>query len=59
MLTTEQQSYFETFGFIVQRSLFCPDEMATITREFNDAMTEDRGGKPFTGEDRNLGKTVK
>ena len=58
MLTTEQQSYFETFGFIVRRALFSPDEMAIITREFDDAMTEDRGGKPFTGEGQSVGKTV-
>ena len=58
MLTTEQQSYFETFGFIVQRVLFSPDEMAIITCEFDDVMTEDRGGKSFAGEGQALVKIV-
>ena len=58
MLTTEQQSYFETFGFIVQRVLFSPDEMAIITCKFDDVMTEDRGGKSFAGEGQALVKIV-
>ena len=58
MLTTEQQSHFETFGFIVQRALFSQDEMSIITREFDDVMTKERDGKPFAGEGQAVVKIV-
>jgi ectoine hydroxylase-related dioxygenase (phytanoyl-CoA dioxygenase family) len=58
MLTTEQQLHFDTFGFIVQRGLFSPDEIAAITREFDDVMTEARGGKSFAGEQQGLVRVV-
>jgi hypothetical protein len=59
MLTTEQQLHFDTFGFIVQRGLFSPDEMAEITREFDDVTTEARGGKSFAGEEQGLVRVVR
>ncbi|MCZ6676775.1 MAG: phytanoyl-CoA dioxygenase family protein [Candidatus Poribacteria bacterium] len=54
MLTAEQKSYFDTFGFLLMRQYFPPDEIATITREFDKVMTEDRGGKPFAGVEQGV-----
>jgi len=50
MLTSQQKAHFDVFGFIVVRQLFPPDEVAIITREFDAAMLEGRGGKPFDGK---------
>ena len=52
MLTTEQKSHFDTFGFIIIRELFSPDEMTAISREFDNVLDEDRKGQPFGGEMR-------
>ena len=52
MLTTEQKAHFETFGFIVMRQAFSPREMEDIGREFDDVLTQDRKGLPFSGEKR-------
>lgn len=52
MFTAEQQAHFETFGFIVLRQAFTPDEVEQITREFDQALAEDRQGRPFSGEKR-------
>ena len=52
MLTAAQISHFETFGFIVTRQAFSPDEVADITRDFVDILEEDRQGQPFAGETR-------
>ena len=52
MLTSAQISHFETFGFIVSRQAFSPDEVAGITREFTDILEEDRKGQAFAGEQR-------
>ncbi len=54
MLTPEQESYFDTFGFLFLRGYFPPDEMEAIIREFDKVMTEERGGKPFAGEEQGV-----
>ena len=50
MLTDQQVAHFRTFGFVVLRNLLSPEEMAGISRDFDDVMAEDRKGEPFTGE---------
>ena len=50
MLAPEQKLYFETFGFLVMRQCFSPDEMAEISRLFDEVMTEARHGKPLPAE---------
>ena len=52
MLTPEQKLYFETFGFLVIQQHFSPDEMAEISRLFDEVMTEARHGKPITAEQK-------
>ena len=52
MLTEQQKAYFETFGFLVFRGLYTPDEVETITAEADSILDEDRGGKPFDGAAR-------
>ena len=52
MITAEQKSHFETFGFLVARQAFSPEEMDAISREFDDLVEEDRQGRPFDGEKR-------
>ncbi|MCZ6676670.1 MAG: phytanoyl-CoA dioxygenase family protein [Candidatus Poribacteria bacterium] len=52
MLTTGQKQYFETFGFLVLRQLFTPEEVDTIRRESDEILLENRQGKPFPGEKR-------
>ena len=49
MLTPEQIDHFETFGFLVLRQLFTPEEAAIMKREAIEIFDEVRGGKPFTG----------
>ena len=52
MNTAEKRAHFDTFGFIVWRRAFSSAEVADITSEFDDLMTELRGGRPFTGQSR-------
>ncbi len=52
MLTTEQISYFETFGFMVMKQYFSPEEMDAITCKFDELIEADRKGKPFDGKER-------
>jgi ectoine hydroxylase-related dioxygenase (phytanoyl-CoA dioxygenase family) len=52
LLSAAQQAHFETFGFIVLRQAFNPDEVARITREFDQGLAEDRRGEEFSGERR-------
>ena len=54
MITEAQQNHFEVFGFLVLRQLFSAAEMEIIIREFEDVMLEDRGGKPFDGQQRQI-----
>lgn len=52
MLTKEQVSFFDAFGFLVLPQLFSPDEMAVIDREFEQVMRSDRAGESFRGDKR-------
>jgi ectoine hydroxylase-related dioxygenase (phytanoyl-CoA dioxygenase family) len=54
MLTAEQRAFFETFGFLVRRQLFSAHEMAAISQEFNAALAQDRQGRPFDGQKRQV-----
>jgi hypothetical protein len=51
-LTSVQLAHFDSFGFVVRRSLFTPAEMEQTSRDYDDVMDEDRGGKPFSGPRR-------
>ena len=44
-LTTQQLNHFHTFGFLVFRELFGPDEVAWITDEFEDVIQTCSDGK--------------
>ena len=35
MLSDKQLQHFRTFGFVVLRQVFTPDELAVINREFD------------------------
>lgn len=52
MLTEQQQKHFETFGFIVWRSAFSPNEIAAITQRYEEVLAEDRRGQDFAGDKR-------
>ena len=52
MLTPEQKLHFETFGFIVLRQAFSPDEIVRIGQEFDDVLMADRQGREFDGVKR-------
>ena len=52
MLTIQQKQHFETFGFLVLRQLFTPQEIDVIRRESDAVLRENRQGKPFPGEKR-------
>ena len=54
MLTGQQKSHFDAFGFLAVRQLFSPDEVDIITREFDAALLEDRGGRPFDGKQKQV-----
>ena len=51
MLTPEQIAHFETFGFLILRQVFTRDEADEIKRNAQEIFEEDRGGKPFSGEE--------
>ena len=36
MLTDQQRLYFDTFGFLVRRQVFTPQEMAVIGQRFDE-----------------------
>ena len=46
MLTAAQKAHFDTFGFIVLRGAFSPDEVEAITREFDALLARDPGDEP-------------
>ena len=52
MLNSEQVAHFQAFGFLILRNVFSPPEMDIIEREADEIMTEDRGGAPFEGTER-------
>ena len=47
MLTDEQKNLFKTFGFLVLRQVFTPQEIDQIRRESDRILLENRQGKPF------------
>ena len=49
MLTAEQKLHFETFGFLLIRQYFLPDEMDAFSRVFDELLSEDRQEQPFPG----------
>jgi len=54
MLTAEQKSFYDTFGFLVFPRLFSPEETSEISRLFEEVIEEARQGKSFTGEKRQM-----
>ena len=52
MLSREQISFFDTFGYLVFRGLFSAQEMEVIDRAFEDVMAEDRAGQAYRGDKR-------
>ena len=54
MLTAEQKSHFEPFGFLWMQRYFSPDEMDAFTCAFDELLTEDRQGQSFPGEKRQV-----
>ena len=50
MLTTQQESYFETFGFLMMKQYFSAPEMEEISRQFDSVLNKDRNGDPFKGK---------
>ena len=52
MITEEQVAYFQTFGFLVLRQAFQPDEMDAISKKFDELLDNERDGQPFPGESR-------
>ena len=51
MITPEQVLHFKTFGFLVMRDYFSAQEMDALISEFEDVLSEDRAGRPFSGEE--------
>ena len=52
MLTAEQYQYFQTFGFIILRQFFSPDEVTTIRAEFEKGLDAACADTPFDGSER-------
>ncbi|MBM7789632.1 phytanoyl-CoA dioxygenase family protein [Tenggerimyces flavus] len=52
MLTDQQKLHFETFGFLVRKQLFTPEEMAVVSQQFDEVLEQDRQGREFPGEKR-------
>ncbi|MCL0099754.1 phytanoyl-CoA dioxygenase family protein [Dehalococcoidia bacterium] len=50
MLTAEQITHFQVFGFLMFRGMFSQDETQVISQEADDILTEGRDGQPFAGE---------
>jgi len=51
MLTDGEVEFYKAFGFLALRNRLLPEEMAEISRDFDEVMAEDRGGVPFSGEE--------
>ena len=52
MLTAEQKAHWDTFGFLMLRQMFSPDEMRTIREAVTDVIQRDRGGDALRGKER-------
>ena len=58
MLTEQQVSHFNTFGFLIFRQLFSPDELKTISAEFEHTLTSAYRHDPFDGTHRHWVRTI-
>ena len=52
MLSNEQLQQFETFGFVVLRQFFSPDEVDTLREEFEKGLDLAYQHRPFDGSER-------
>ena len=52
MLSKEQVTHFETFGFLVLRNVLSRDEVDIMIKESEEIFSELRQGKPFTAQER-------
>jgi hypothetical protein len=52
LLTPEQLRFFHTFGYIVLKQVFSPQEMKTIGAEFDGALAANYPDRPFDGSHR-------
>jgi hypothetical protein len=51
-LSAQEIAHFETFGYLVKRQLFSADEIAEMSREFDQRIQEDLKEKEFSGQKR-------
>ena len=58
MLTEQQIMHFQTFGFLICRQLFTPDELKTINAEFDRGLTAAYRHAPFDGARRHWVRTM-
>jgi hypothetical protein len=58
MLSPEQRSYFETFGFLQVKQAFSSEETAAIIAAFDDVLTQARGGEPYGGRGQSVWSVV-
>jgi hypothetical protein len=54
MLTSAQESFYDTFGFLFFRQCFSPEEMTAIRSEFDEVIEAALNGHPFTGQKRHM-----
>ena len=52
MLTEPQVQHFWTFGFVIMRNLFTPDEIETLRHEYETELNYLYADQPFSGEKR-------
>lgn len=52
MLTEQQKSHFETFGFLLMKGCFSEGEIEQISQAFDHVLDDDRQGEAFSGEKR-------
>jgi hypothetical protein len=52
MTPAEQIVHYHTFGFLALRQAFGPDEIAEISRTYDDLLEQDRQREAFSGEKR-------
>jgi len=52
MLTQQQRTFFDMFGFLVLRQAFSPTETAAISQQFDATLAMDRKGEAFAGTRR-------
>ena len=58
MITAEQKTYFNTFGFIHLRQQFSAEEMEAVTHEADRLWEAQRGGGPPSGQGQNIQEMV-